>query len=226
MTVLSNMGKRLTLLVLIFVSFLSCAWSASISFIYGNTVSSVDFKELPKVGTVFKDDNNNVLIVSKSTKNAVVFDKISTHSNMEVGSKLTKYGHQNLLFLRASLNHVSLGWSISTVLYPLKPLVLTGTAFSFNSKLFNGFYLTAGFESDIVLSKLWSTNFTLIEDGGITGWCTAGILLSNNASFISCYGFSYRHFIGSFKWELGFSWIEVPNGLRYYSPFVGIGVSL
>lgn len=220
------MGKRLTLLVLVLISVLSFTWGASISFIYGNTVSSVDFDELPKVGTKFKDENNNILIVSSSSEKVVVFDKISTRSTMEVGSKLSSYGHQNLLFLRGSLNHASLGWSISTVLYPLKPLVLAGAAYSFKAKTFNGIYVTAGFESDIVLSKLWNTNFTLIEDGGITGWCTAGALFNNSVSFISCFGLSYRHFIGSFRWELGFSWIEVPNKLRFYSPFVGVGVSL
>lgn len=220
------MGKRLAVLVLLLVSILSFAWSASVSFVYGNVVSSVDFQELPKVGMQFKDENNNILIVSKSNENVVVFDRISTRSNVEVGSKLTHHGNQNLLFLRASLNHVSLGWSVSTVLYPLKPLVLIGVAFSFKSKSYEGVYLTAGFESDVVLSKLWDTHFTLIEDGGVTGWCTAGILLNKKVYFVSCYGLSYRHFINSFRWELGLSCIQVPNNLKHYSSFVGFGLSL
>ncbi len=221
-----NMGKRLSVIVLILFSVLSFAWSASISYVYGNTVSSVDFEELPKVGTLFKDNNNNVLIVSNSSEKVVVFDRISTRSNIEVGSQLTSCGRQNLFFLRTSLNHASLGWSVSTNLYPLKPLVLTGAAFSFKSNSFNGVYITVGFESDVVLSKLWNTHFTLIEDGGFTGWCTAGVLLKDSVSFVCCYGLSYRHFIGSFRWEVGLSWIQVPNGLKSYSPFVGVGVSL
>ncbi len=220
------MRKRLSVVVLILLFVLNFAWCASISYVYGNTVSSVDFEELPKVGTLFKDNNNNVLIVSNSSEKIVVFDKISTRSNIEVGNQLTSYGRQNLVFLRVSLNHASLGWSVSTVLYPLKPLVLTGAVFSFKSNSFNGFYITAGFESDVVLSKLWNTHFTLIEDGGFTGWCTAGVLLNDKVSFVSCYGLSYRHFIGSFRWEVGMSWIQVPNDTKYYSPFVGVGVSL
>lgn len=220
------MGKRLAVLVLILVSILNLAWSATVSSVYENIVASEDFEGLPKVGTQFKDDKNNVLIVNSNSEKVVVFDKISTRSPVEVGSKLTYSGHQHLLFLRASLNHVSLGWSFSTVLYPLKPLVLVGSAFSFKYKTFDGVYVTAGFESDVVLSKLWNTSFTLIEDGGILGWCTAGILINKDISFVSCYGLSYRHFIGAFRWELGFSWVQASNNFKYYSPFVGVGVSL
>ncbi len=221
-----NIGRRLAVLVLILVSVVALAYSASVGFVYGNSVSSVDFSELPKVGRVFKDEANNVLIVNSSTEKVVVFDKISTHSPIEVGSKLSYAGPQNLLFLRASLNQTSLGWSISTVLYPLKPLVLTGVAYSFRTKTFDGGYITAGFESDVPLSKLWDTGFTLIEEGGITGWVTAGILIKNKVSFVSNYGLSYRHFVGSFRWEIGFSCIESPNNLKYSSTFLGVGVSL
>ena len=220
------MRKRLVIFILILASSLSFVWSDSVSFVYGNTVSSVDFQTLPKVGTVFKDENNNVLIVSSSNEKAVVFEKISTHSQVEVGSQLTRKGHQHLLFLRTSLNHTSLGYSISTSLYPLRPLVLTGVAYSQKNKTYEGFYFTLGFESDIVLSKLWDTQFTLIEDGGITGWCTAGVLVKNAAYFVSSYGLSYRHYLGSFRWELGMSFLQGSYGFKFSSAFLGLGASL
>lgn len=220
------MRKRLAVLVLILASALSFVWSDSISFVYGNSVSSVDFETLPKVGTVFKDEKNNVLIVSSSSEKAVVFDKISTRSSIEVGSQLTKKGLQQLLFLRGSMNHACLGYSLSTPLYPLKPLALTGIAYSSNFTSYDGFYLTLGFETDVALSKLWDTSFTLIEDGGFTGWCTAGVLVKKSVCFCSAYGLSYRHYLGPFRWEIGISCLQGVYGFKYVSGFVGAGVSL
>ena len=220
------MRKRLAVVILILVISLSFVWSASISYVYGNTVASVDFENLPKVGTIFKDDKNNVLIVSHSNEKAVVFEKISTHSQLEVGSPLTEKGRQQLLFLRASLNHTSLGYSLSTSLYPLRPLVLTGVAYSLKNKTYDGFYFTLGFESDIVLSKLWDTQFTLIEDGGFTGWFSAGILVKTSVYFVSSYGLSYRHYLGPFRWEVGMSFLQGSYGFKYSSTFLGLGVSL
>jgi hypothetical protein len=220
------MRKRLAVTVLILVSILNFAWSVTVSSVYNNVVASEDFNELPRVGTQFKDDKNNVLIVNSSSEKVVIFDKISTRLPVEVGSKLTYAGNQHLLFLRTSLNQTSLGWSVSTALYPLKPLVLTGVTYSFNYKSFDGVYLTAGFETDVPLSKLWDTSFTLIEDGGIVGWCAAGILIKNNVAFVCTYGLSYRHFVGTFRWEVGYTCIESPNKLKYSSVFLGVGVSL
>ncbi len=222
------MIKRLALLVLILASSLSLVWSttapkASINYVYGNSVASDTFEELPKVGTIFTDDKNNVLIVRDSNENVVVFDKISTRSTVEVGSTLTEKGLQKLLFLRASMNHAEVGYSMSTLLYPLKPLALSGVAYS---KTFDGVYFTLGFESDVVLSKLWDSNFTLIEDGGITGWCTAGVLVKKGVTFACLYGLSYRHYIGTLRWELGYESLHASQELKYSSAFLGVGISL
>ena len=233
------MTKRLVILILILASVLSPAWSAStshastdyatIGYVYGNAVASVDFKELPSVGTLVIDEENNILIVRDSSEKAVIFDKISTRSSIKVGNRLASLGYQHIIFLRASLNHVSLGYSLSTVLYPLKPLALVGISYptiTSNALAYDGAYFTLGFESDVVLSRLWDTSFTLLEDGGIMGWCTAGVFVKDKVSFVICYGLSYRHFIGNFRWELGLSWVKGSNSIRYYSPFVGVGVSL
>ena len=219
------MKKRLAVLVLILSFALSFVWSASVSFVYGNTVSSIDFEEFPKVGTVFKDEKNNVLIVNSSSEKAVVFDKISTRSTVEVGSELTNCSSQQLVFLRTSMNHTSIGYSRSTAFYPLRPVVLAGFAYSLTSKSYDGLYLTAGLESDVVLSKLWDTSFTLIEDGGVIGWCTAGILVKNGVSFVGSYGLAYRHYIGDIRWEAGYQWLQ-SSDLKYSSGFLGVGMSL
>ena len=215
------MVRKAFLLFLMLLATVSSVWCATIGYVYGNQVSSVDFDLPPKVGTVFKDSKNNVLIVAKSLENVVVFDRISTSSSVDEGSALTYKGRDHSVFARVSLANAIVGYSVSTVLHPVRPVALAGFTYS-TKRLF----VSAGFEADVILSNLWDSTFTFIEDGGVLGWCTVGAFVLPSVSFACSYGLAYRHYVGSFRWELGVSWLRGVDSLLYKSPFIGLGVSL
>lgn len=215
------MTKKTILLLLVLLFATACTWCATVGYVYGNQVSSVDFDEPPKVGTMFKDSKNNVLIVSKSLENVVVFDRISTFSSVEEGSELTNEGRQHSIFARFSLKNALVGYSVSTVLHPVRPIVMAG--FTFTTKRV---FVSVGLEADVILSKLWDTSFTFVEDGGILGWCALGAFVYPTFSFACSYGIAYRHYIGAFRWELGVSWLRGTNSLLYRLSFLGLGVSI
>ena len=250
---MNGKSKALLASVLLFVS-LSCLWStapeadATVGYVYGNMVSSMDFKTAPKVGTEFTDSNNNVLIVSKNVGNAVVFDRISTLSPVEEGDALMYDGRQHTVFARLSLTNAVVGYSVSTALHPVRPIAMAG--FSFSSHLASSLSATAtstasyaasssfavrdvfvvvGLETDVVFSKLWDSSLTFIEDGGVLGWCALGASVHPSLAFACSYGMSYRHFIGPFRWEIGLSWLRVVgSGVQRSSrtPFVGVGIAV
>ena len=215
------MGRKALVLFLLLLVAVSGVWCATIGYVYGNQVSSVDFDVPPKVGTKFVDSNNNVLIVAKSLEKTIVFDRISTSSPVEEGSALTYKGRDHSVFARASMANALVGYSVSTVLHPVRPVVLAGFTYS-TKRLF----VSAGLEADVILSNLWDSSFTFIEDGGVLGWCTLGAFVLPSLSFACSYGVAYRHYIGSFRWELGLSWLRGTGSLLYKTPYIGLGVSL
>ena len=215
------MVRKAFLLFLMFLATVSSVWCATIGYVYGNQVSSVDFDVPPKVGTVFKDSKNNVLIVAKSLEKAVVFDRISTSSPVEEGSALTYKGRDHSIFARVSLANALVGYSVSTALHPVRPVVSAGFTYS-TKRLF----VSAGFEADVILSNLWDSSFTFIEDGGVLGWCTLGAFVLPSVAFACSYGVAYRHYIGSFRWELGVSWLRGTGSILYKTPYIGLGVSI
>ncbi len=215
------MGRKALVLFLLLLVAVSGVWCATVGYVYGNQVSSVDFDVPPKVGTKFVDSNNNVLIVAKSLEKAVVFDRISTSSSVEEGSALIYKGRDHSVFARVSMANALVGYSVSTILHPIRPIVLAGFTYS-TKRLF----VSAGLEADVILSNLWDSSFTFIEDGGVLGWCTLGAFVLPSISFACSYGLAYRHYIGSFRWELGLSWLRGVGSLLYKTPYIGLGVSL
>jgi len=215
------MGRKALVLFLLLLVAVSGVWCATVGYVYGNQVSSVDFDVPPKVGTKFVDSNNNVLIVAKSLEKSVVFDRISTSSSVEEGSALIYKGRDHSVFARVSMANALVGYSVSTVLHPIRPIVLAGFTYS-TKRLF----VSAGLEADVILSNLWDSSFTFIEDGGVLGWCTLGAFVLPSFSFACSYGVAYRHYIGSFRWELGLSWLRGVGSLLYKTPYIGLGVSL
>lgn len=215
------MVRKAFLLFLMLLATVSSVWCATIGYVYGNQVSSVDFDVPPKVGTKFVDSNNNVLIVAKSLEKAVVFDRISTSSSVEEGSALTYKGRDHSVFARVSLANALVGYSVSTALHPMRPVAMVGFTYS-SRKVF----VSVGLEADVILSNLWDSTFTLIEDGGVLGWCTLGAFVLPSFSFACSYGVAYRHYIGSFRWELGVSWLRGTGSILYKTPYIGLGVSI
>lgn len=215
------MGRKALVLFLLLLVAVSGVWCATIGYVYGNQVSSVDFDVPPKVGTKFVDSHNNVLIVAKSLGKAVVFDRISTSSSVEEGSALIYKGRDHSIFARVSMANAIVGYSVSTALHPIRPIVLA--CFTYSTKRL---FVSAGLEADVILSNLWDSSFTFIEDGGVLGWCTLGAFVLPSFSFACSYGVAYRHYIGSFRWELGLSWLRGTGSLLYKTPYIGLGVSL
>jgi len=227
------MAKKFFLLFVFFLFFSACIFSATVGYVYGNQISSVDFEELPKAGTVFKDSENNILVVGQSLENVVVFDKLSTHSKTKVGDTLIDNGRLHTIFVRASLHTATLGYSFTTSFYPLRPVVLGGFTFG-KSATFRS-YVALGLETHVLFSNLWDSSFTLVEDGGLNGWCTFGAFVYPQVGFACSYGIAYRHYIRQFSWELGVSWLRgiinykstgTTSTIKYNTTFIGIGICL
>ena len=215
------MGRKAFVLFVLLLVVVPGVWCATIGYVYGNQVSSVDFNVPPKVGAKFVDTHNNILIVAKSLEKTVVFDRISTYSSVEEGSPLIDKGRDHSVFARVSIANALVGYSVSTILHPIRPVVLTGLTYS-TRRLF----VSAGLEADVILSNLWDSSFTFIEDGGVLGWCTLGAFILPSFSLACSYGVAYRHYIGPFRWELGLSWLRGTGSLLYKTPYIGLGVSL
>ena len=62
------------------------------------------------------------------------------------------------------------------------------------------------------------------ENGKISGWGAAGISIGSSVTFAASYGFSYRHNIGFFNWELGWFWLALPSVAVKGSPYLGVGM--
>lgn len=221
------MVRKVSLLAVILLFSCMCLWSApetsggTVGFVYGNQVSSIDFNVMPRVGMEFRDSENNVLIVSKTNGNVVVFDRISTLSPVREGDILESNGRQHTVFSRVSLSNALVGYGVSTILHPVRPIALAGLTYE-GGRVF----AAVGLETDVSFSKLWDNSFTFIEDGGVLGWCALGAFMTPSIGFVCSYGLSYRHYIGAFRWELGVSWLKGTGGFLQNQPFLGIGVSL
>ena len=210
----------ITMLALLAVLMPVCA--NSITYIYGNSISSVDFDEIPKRGQVFVDGNSNLLIVKAIYDDVLVFDKLISVAPYEKDSVLTERSALNSISLYGGLGHSLVSYSITTPFYPFAPVAAAGVSYGKESGV--RALVLAGARVDASLASLWDSANTFIENGRITGWAAAGMSFGSSVTFAASYGFSYRHNFGSFNWELGFSWLAIPRVTVAGSPYIGIGV--
>ena len=194
----------------------------SITYIYGNSISSTDFDEMPKRGQIYEDENSNLLIVKAIYDDVLSFDKLISVAPYERNSVLTERSALNSISLYGGLGHSLVSYSLTTPFYPFAPVAVAGISYG---KAFGVRALVmAGVRADAVLANLWDTTNTFIENGKISGWGAAGISIGQSVTFAASYGFSYRHNIGFFSWELGYFWLALPSVAVKGSPYLGIGM--
>ena len=219
------MGRKLkkTLsLILILCAVIVPVLANSITYIYGNSISSSDFEVIPKRGQVYTDGNSNLLIVKAIYDDVISFDKLISVAPYERNSVLTERSALNSISLYGGLGHSIVSYSLTTPFYPFEPLAAAGI--SYGKDFGVRALVMAGARANAVLANLWDTSNTFIENGKISGWGAAGISIGSSVTFAASYGFSYRHNIGFFNWELGWFWLALPSVAVKGSPYLGIGM--
>lgn len=220
--------KRLFLVFLLLFVFVGSALCASVTYVYGNSISSVDTETDYKRGQIFTDSSNNVLALKRFYQKpegpVAVFDKLISKGTYQREDTLTPRGALNSIGLMGSLDDALVSWSMTTSLYPFQPLAMAGVSYGKNADF--GVLVLAGAKVNIPLARLWDTKNTFIVNGKLSGWGAAGISIGASVTFACGFGFSYRHNAGSFFWEVGASWLAVPEKDQVLSPYLGIGVDV
>ena len=219
------MKKTTFLLLMLLVSVLFVS-AASINYVYGNNISSVDTESSFKRGQVFTDSYSNVLVLKqfhqKPEGPVAVFDKLISRAPYQRGDVLTARGAVNSIGVIGSLSHSLVSWSMTSALYPLQPLAMAGL--SYDRDTGTGALILAGAKVNVPLARLWDARNTFIVNGKLSGWGAAGISIGSRVTFACSFGFSYRHNAGSFNWEIGATWLSVLGRVRVLSPYLGVGV--
>lgn len=218
--------KKLILASLLLVFFASGAFCASITYVYGNSISSTDVGDDYRKGQVFTDSSSNVLVLKRFYQKpegpVAVFDKLITRGSYERNDTLNPRGALNSIGIMGSLGYALASWSMTTALYPLQPLAMAGATYGSDSGM--GILALAGAKVNVPLARLWDVRNRLIVNGKFSGWGAAGVSIGSRVTFACAFGFSYRHNAGSFSWELGATWLSVLGNVRTVSPYLGIGV--
>ena len=219
------MKKTLFLLLMLLVSILS-VFAASITYVYGNSISSVDTESTFRRGQVFTDSSSNVLVLKRFYQKpegpVAVFDKLISRGSYERGDYLAPRGAVNSVGIMGSLDYALASWSMTTAVYPLEPLAMVGVSYVRDTD--SGVLVLAGAKVNVPLARLWDVRNPLIVNGKLSGWGAAGICTGSSVTFACCFGFSYRHNVGFFSWEAGAAWFSVLGREMTLSPYLGFGV--
>ena len=214
------------------VLFILAVGASTTTFVYKGGISSSDMGPDVRNGQVFTDSSSNVLVVKSVYDGVVEFDKLISRGDYAAGNELKSRGPLHSIGLYSGLYHSLVSYSLSCALYPFYPVVMGGVGYdlvsAFKGKSFSvsGGLALAGIGVSFPLARLWSTTNTLIQNGKITAWCAAGANIGGSVTFASSYGFSYRHNLGTFHWELGGMWLYRNGGSNIISPYLGAGVDI
>ena len=215
--------RRLFAVLTILILICSSLHAGTISYVYGNNISSVEMEDGVSRGQVYTDNQDNLRIVRKVRDNVVMFDKLISRAPYQRDSDLTRRGPLSTITLMGGMNHALASYSVTTPIYPLSPVVMGGL--SYGQKKGVRALALAGLEVTVPLARLWDSSNTFIQNGKLVGWGTAGIsIVRTGVTFASGYGFCYRHNISSFCWSAGFSWLAVQGKYSIWTPFAGVGV--
>ena len=218
--------KKTTLLLLMLLVSSLIVFAASITYVYGNNISSVDTESTFRRGQVFTDSSSNVLVLKRFYQKpegpVAVFDKLISRASYQRGDALSPRGAVNSFGVMGSLSYALASWSMTTGLYPLQPLAMAGV--TYGSDYGTGILALAGAKVNVPLARLWDARNTFIVNGKLSGWGAAGIWTGSSVTFACSFGFSYRHNVGSFNWEAGATWLSVPGREKTLSPYLGFGV--
>ena len=219
------MKKTILLLLMLLVSGLF-VFAASITYVYGNNISSVDTESTFKRGQVFTDSSSNVLVLKRFYQKpegpVAVFDKLISRAPYQRGDVLNPRDAVNSIGVLGSMSHALASWSMTSGLYPLQPLVMAGVTYGLDYGI--GILALAGAKVNVPLARLWDAKNTFIVNGKLSGWGAAGICSGSSVTFACSFGFSYRHNVGSFNWEVGATWLSALGRGRTLSPYLGFGV--
>ena len=191
---------------------------------YGNSISSDDFEDIPAKGQIYTDENGNVLAVRNVYGNVVAFDKLISRNDYTVGSALNERACLKSIGVHASLYNAFVDFSVSTTLYPFYPIAMVGVDYRNPSQL--AFLALAGIGTSANLASLWDLGITFIENGKIKAWCALGAEIGTSISFACSYGVTYSHNIGSFRWEVGVCDLCAIGRADELSACLGLGVDL
>ena len=214
--------RRLFAVLTILILICSSLHAGTISYVYGNNISSVEMEDGVSRGQVYTDNQDNLLIVRKVRDNVVMFDKLISRAPYQRDSDLTRRRPLSTITLMGGMNHALASYSITTPIYPLSPVVMGGL--SYGQKKGVRALALAGLEVTVPLARLWDSSNTFIQNGKLASWCAAGVSIGNSVTFASTYGFAYRHSLGTFHWDLGVSWMYRTGSSNLVSPYLGAGV--
>ncbi len=216
--------KKALLAVILCLVLVGGLFADSLVYVYGNSISSNDFSDLPRRGQVLVDESRNVVIVKEVREDIVILDKVISRGDYVQGAELRRRAPVNFVNAMGSLGYAFVQYGMTTPIYPFSPVVMVGA--SYGSKLGTSVVALAGLNVTVPIARLWDSGNTFIENGKLTGWGGAGVAISDSVTFASAYGFSYRHNLGSFSWEVGASWLLVNGVGNLLSPYIGVGLDL
>ena len=194
------MGKiRRIVFTLVFLVILLPLGASTIQYSYRGLLSSTDLED-PSKGTVYKDENGSIYIVSRTHKDASILERIYTYGLPSAGTPLVKRSALKMIDAVTNLNNVGARVSFTCSFYPFRPAIEAG--FSLTNKKP---YVMAGIAVEIPLLKVFRSDFTLIEDGSIQCHVLGGVLISNRIKSYLSWGICYRYGIGKIVIGVGYS---------------------
>jgi len=184
-------GKvRRVILSVFFLIILFPLGASTIQYSYRGLLSSTDLED-PSRGTVYKDDKGSIYIVSRTHKEASILERIYTYGLPSAGTPLTRRSALKMVDVVSNLKDVGARFSFTCSLYPFRPAIEAGFSLRYKKP-----YVMAGLAVEIPLSKVFRSDFTLVEDGSIQCHVLGGILISNTVRSHLSWGICYRYGIG------------------------------
>jgi len=184
-------GKvRRIILTVFFLIILLPLGASTIQYSYRGLLSSTDLEE-PSKGTVYKDAKGSIYIVSRTHKEASILESIYSYGVPSAGTPLTRRSALKMIDAVTNLKDVGARFSFTCSLYPFRPVIEAG--YSIKTRLP---YVMAGLAVEIPLSKVFRSNFTLVEDGSIQCHVLGGITISSKVRNHLSWGICYRYGIG------------------------------
>ncbi len=216
--------------------------ASTMTFVYGSSISSIDMDEDVGNGQIFIDQNGNVMAVKAVHKDVgigggavgtvVEFDKLISRGDYVSDGVIKRRAPLSSISIYSGLYHSVASYSLTTAVYPFYPVLMAGvdydlvSAFSGGSFSVSDALVLAGVGVSFPLARLWDSPFTLIQNGKVCAWLAAGVGISDSVTFANSYGFSYRHNVGFFHWELGGMWLYRTGARNLISPYLGFGVDI
>jgi len=214
--------KKTWLVVLFFLALFPLA-AGTITYVYRGSLSSIDL-ENPKRGNVYTSENGNIFTVSKVHNGAAMLDRIYTKTAPRKGDVITRRGPLHTLEAVTTVKDAGVRYSISSFLYPFRPVAEGGYSFYFKVP-----YVMGGLAIDLPLSKLVRSGFTIFEDASVQAHVTAGVLFTKTNCFAVRWGISYKLAINKFILSAGFSrsyFVRKNYDARYSGLTLSAGVRL